>query len=188
MSFRGRAGPHRSVAGDRNILPHFTRASSEKSQNCIRPNPKLQLLLLILNWSHFPCTSRRLCIGHSQMQITLGSFYNLHASQSNLPRRDTMKSKHDLTPWLHPPSGSIGRSAVWSHETAAAFLSTSWHTFGGRGLSQKNASYFSKATSAPKIEMGILPLHPQGLQKHWTKSELHTRTWICKFGRNCIDQ
>lgn len=106
--------------GTETFLPHFIRVPLGKSQkqHLIQP----QATLLTLNRSQFPCTSRGLCIGHSQMQITLGSFYTLHASQSNLPRRDNMKSKHDLTPWLHPPSGSIRRSAVWSHETAAAFL------------------------------------------------------------------
>lgn len=34
--------------------------------------------------------------------------------------------------------------------------------------------------------MGILPPHPQGLQKHSRTSDL-TRLWICKFGRNITD-
>lgn len=73
------------------------------------------------------------------------------------------------------------------HDTAAAFSWRSWQALTGRCLSQKHNFYFSKAISAPKVEMGILPLHPQGLQKHSRKSDLLTRLWICKFGRNSID-
>lgn len=99
--------------GTKTLCPISQGSLQEGNKSSIWPDPKIQLFfLLTLNWSHFPCTSCRLCIGYSQIEIKLGSFYTLYASQSNLPRRDTMKSKRDLIPWLHRQSSPVGKSAV----------------------------------------------------------------------------
>lgn len=103
-------------------------------------------------------------------------------------RRDTMNRKHDLTSCLHPQSSPTGKSAVYSH--AMRQLQPSLE--GADTLSEEDAWVrstlpTSSRPSAPEVETGILPPHPQGLQKHSRKSDFLTRFWICKFGINSID-